>query len=104
MASVSRESIFGVQTSTARKNHRSGHTKGRLTTNAKRILRTEGNRWRHTVAWSPSREHWPRAVRRNTGSVVVLLQGWRGGRSVFHRVGSMDALTWLRKQLDVELA
>jgi hypothetical protein len=32
MASASRESVFGVQTSTARKNHRSGHTEARLTT------------------------------------------------------------------------
>jgi hypothetical protein len=32
MASASREWVFGVQTSTARKNHRSGHTEGRLTT------------------------------------------------------------------------
>src|ERR1700694_2458662 len=32
MAPASRESVFGVQTSTARKNHRSGHTEGRLTT------------------------------------------------------------------------
>jgi putative flippase GtrA len=32
MVSVSRESVFGVQTSTARKNHRSAHTEGRLTT------------------------------------------------------------------------
>jgi hypothetical protein len=32
MASASRESVLGVQTSTARKNHRSGHTEGRLTT------------------------------------------------------------------------
>src|SRR5215217_2655076 len=32
MASASRESVFGVQTSTARKNHRSGHTEGRVTT------------------------------------------------------------------------
>ena len=32
MASASRESVFGVQTSTARKNHRSGHTEGQLTT------------------------------------------------------------------------
>src|SRR5436190_21969413 len=30
MASVSRESVFGVQTSTARKNRRSGHTDGRF--------------------------------------------------------------------------
>lgn len=32
MASPSRESVFGVQTSTARKIHRTGHTEGRLTT------------------------------------------------------------------------
>src|SRR5437588_5367501 len=32
MASASRESVFGVQTSTARKNNRSGHTEGWLTT------------------------------------------------------------------------
>src|SRR5882757_6493136 len=32
MASASRESVFGVQTSTARKIHRSDHTEGRLTT------------------------------------------------------------------------
>jgi hypothetical protein len=32
MASASRESVFGVQTNTARKNHRSDHTEGRLTT------------------------------------------------------------------------
>src|SRR4029450_6896115 len=32
MASVSRESVFGVQTNTARKTHRSDHTEGRLTT------------------------------------------------------------------------
>jgi hypothetical protein len=29
MASASRESVFGVQTSTARKNHRSGHSEMR---------------------------------------------------------------------------
>src|ERR687891_300021 len=32
MASASRESVFGVQTNTARKIHRSDHTEGRLTT------------------------------------------------------------------------
>src|SRR4051812_18187146 len=32
MASASRGSVFGVQTSTARKHHRSGHTEGGLTT------------------------------------------------------------------------
>jgi hypothetical protein len=32
MASASHESVFGVQTNTARKTHRSDHTKGRLTT------------------------------------------------------------------------
>src|SRR3954451_8339968 len=32
MASGSRESVFAVQTSTAGRNHRSGHTEGRLTT------------------------------------------------------------------------
>src|SRR3712207_3583846 len=32
MASVSRESVFGVQTNTAREIHRSDHTEGRLTT------------------------------------------------------------------------
>src|SRR4051812_8015096 len=42
MASASGESVFGVQTNTARKIHRSDHTEGRLTT-AKRMLRTEGN-------------------------------------------------------------
>jgi len=31
MASASRESVFGVQTNTARKIHRSDHTEGRLT-------------------------------------------------------------------------
>src|SRR6476660_3069140 len=36
MASASRKSVFGVQTSTARKNHRSGHTEGRLTTTPSR--------------------------------------------------------------------
>ncbi|MCA1696991.1 MAG: hypothetical protein LC749_20985, partial [Actinobacteria bacterium] len=32
MASASRESVFGVQTNTARKIHRSDHTEDRLTT------------------------------------------------------------------------
>src|SRR4051794_23287172 len=32
MASASIESVFDVQTSRARENHRSGHTEGRLTT------------------------------------------------------------------------
>src|SRR3954463_11494088 len=32
MASASRESVFGVQTNTARQIHRSDHTEGRLTT------------------------------------------------------------------------
>src|ERR671920_1763327 len=32
MASTSRESVFGVQTNTAREIHRSDHTEGRLTT------------------------------------------------------------------------
>jgi hypothetical protein len=32
MASANRESVFGVQTNTARNIHRSDHTEGRLTT------------------------------------------------------------------------
>src|SRR2546427_4795979 len=51
-ASAYREWVFGVQTNTARKIHRSDHTEGRLTT-AKRMLRTEGNGHRHT----PSVQH-----------------------------------------------
>ncbi|HSH32956.1 MAG TPA: hypothetical protein VLB31_05005, partial [Actinomycetota bacterium] len=42
MASASRESVFDVQTSTARKNHRSDHTEDQLTTTPSRVLRTEG--------------------------------------------------------------
>src|SRR2546428_11411058 len=52
MASAYREWVFGVQTNTARKIHRSDHTEGRLTT-AKRMLRTEGNGPRPT----PSVQH-----------------------------------------------
>src|SRR3954452_22891912 len=69
MASASRESVFGVQTSTARKIIGQGH-RGPVDHDAKQMLRTERNRCRHTVASSPSREHWPRAVCRNTGSVM----------------------------------
>jgi hypothetical protein len=46
MASASRESVFGVQTSTARKNHRSGHTEGQFDHHAKRVLRAEGTIYR----------------------------------------------------------
>jgi hypothetical protein len=45
----------------------------------KQMLRTERNRCRHTVAWSPSREHWPRAVCRNTGSVMCAGEGTTTG-------------------------
>src|ERR1700741_3150999 len=78
MASASRESVFGVQTSTARKNHRPGH-RGPVDHDAKQMLRTARNRCRHTVAWSPSREHWPRAGGRNTGSVMCAGEGTTAG-------------------------
>ena len=80
MASASRESVFGVQTSTARKNHRSGR-RGPVDHDAKQMLRTERNRCRHTVAWSPSREHRPRAVCRKTGSVTCAGQGTNRDRA-----------------------
>src|SRR5712692_7426176 len=53
IASASREWVFGVQTNTARKIHRSDHTEGRLTTAPSGLLRTEGNGHRHT----PSVQH-----------------------------------------------
>ena len=48
MASACRESVFGVQTNTAR-NCRSDHTESRLNHRAKRMLRTEGNHGRFVL-------------------------------------------------------
>src|SRR5689334_18128505 len=45
MASASRESDFGVQTSTARKNHRSGHTEGAA---QRRLARSSASALAHT--------------------------------------------------------
>ena len=53
--------------------------RGPVDHDAKQMLRTERNRCRHTVAWSPSREHWPRAVCRNTGSVMCAGEGTTTG-------------------------
>ncbi len=52
---------------------------GQIEYDAKQMLRTERNRCRHTVAWSPSREHWPSAVCRNTGSVMCAGEGTTTG-------------------------
>src|SRR3954454_12296179 len=78
MASASRESVFGVQTSTARKIIGQAH-RGPVDHDAKQMLRTERNRCRHTVAWSPSRGHWPSAVWRNPGSVTCAGEGTTPG-------------------------
>jgi hypothetical protein len=53
--------------------------RGPVDHDAKQMLRTERNRCRHTVTWSPSREHWPRAVCRNTGSVMCPGEGTTTG-------------------------
>src|SRR3954467_9067677 len=85
MASASRESVVGVQTSTARKIIGQAH-RGPVDHDAKQMLRTERNRCRHTVASSPSREHWPRAVCRNTGWVMC------GGLERGSRPGDLEVL------------
>src|SRR3954452_12656886 len=50
MASASRESVFGVQTSTARKIHRSDHTEGRLTTAPSGCCVRKGTRCGHSAS------------------------------------------------------
>src|ERR671920_1497854 len=57
MASASRESVFGVQTSTARKNHRSGHTEGRLTTTPSGCCVRKGPPYAHPTPGRPDRHH-----------------------------------------------
>ncbi len=55
MASASRESVFGVQTNTAREIHRSDH-RGPVDHRAKRMLRTEGKDPRNSDwlgCWEP---------------------------------------------------
>src|ERR1700730_3635699 len=91
MASASRESVFSVQTSTARKIIGQAH-RGPVDHDAKQMLRTERNRCRHTVAWSPSREHWPRAVCRNTGSVMCAGEGTTTGSAPRPCAGVGEAL------------
>src|SRR4051794_21565372 len=49
MASASRESVFGVQTNTARKIHRSDHTEGRLTTAQSRCCVRKGTPCGHSA-------------------------------------------------------
>src|SRR2546430_15152113 len=55
MASASHESVFGVQTSTARKKIIGQAHRGPVDHDAKQMLRTERNRCRHTVAWALGR-------------------------------------------------
>src|SRR5215217_2456577 len=50
MASASRESVFGVQTNTARKIHRSDHTEGRLTTAPSGCCVRKGTRCGHSAS------------------------------------------------------
>src|ERR687891_735299 len=54
MASASRESVFGVQTNTARKIHRSDHTEGRLTTAPSGCCVRKGTRCGHSTCKSTS--------------------------------------------------
>src|SRR4051812_23725517 len=63
MASASRESVLGVQTSTTRKNHRSGHTEGRFTTTPSGCCVRKG---------TGGGRGWPRMLR----------PGWRGLRRI----------------------
>src|SRR5438045_9763673 len=92
MASASRESVFGVQTNTARKIHRSDHTEDRLTTAPSgccvRKGTTSGTRIvprRHVVDADPR-------VSRKGGSVKRVGDGAKNGTSVAAGSGRMGTL------------
>src|SRR3979409_1497203 len=79
MASASRESVFGVQTNTARKIHRSDHTEGRLTTAPSgccvRKGTVNGTRRASSTAAEPQRAHAPGGPARCWLSVTVPYNG-----------------------------
>ena len=120
MASASRESVFGVQTSTARKIIGQAH-RGPVDHDAKQMLRTERKaQWAATAASRPSRGH--RGVRQRKGgscwTPTTLGRSTRcrprcncvgsgsavrsrcGGRSDVGRCGSLAAFTsWTSRRM-----
>src|ERR671923_1997271 len=79
MTSASHESAFRRTDQHGAENSSVRPHRGPVDHRAKRMLRTEGNRCRHTVASSQFLEHWPGGVCRKTGSVMCAGEGTATG-------------------------
>jgi hypothetical protein len=100
MASASRESVFGVETNTARKIHRSDHTEGRLSKHSA-LATPPRSRCRATSHDEP-RDSWRRGSRNRTG-LSAPIHAWPTPASQRYRSRHRAAFKPIRDHYRVRL-